>query len=231
MIVRPATRALHLITQPDHAALAAGIMEHWVPLQDAERRASILLAIQEHDNGWREPDEAPSVDPTSGRIYDFISAPAPVRQAVWPRGVARLSHDPWAAALVAQHALTVYDRYRSDESWHGFFAEMEAARDALLSSTRLPLEQLAHDYSYVRVGDLISLVFCNRWLEEQTFASWTFQLRGERVMARPDAFGGRDIPIVVIAREIPDRVYASDEELRSVVFAAPAVTLHGVVGA
>ena len=71
-------------------------MEHCVPLASRPRRDAILHAIAEHDNGWAEGDAAPSVNPATGQIFDFISAPIAVRQGVWPRGVARLAGDPWA---------------------------------------------------------------------------------------------------------------------------------------
>src|SRR5207244_8609773 len=91
-------------------------------------------AIAEHDNGWAEADAAPTVNPENGRIADFVTAPLAVRHAVWPRGIAQLAEDPWAAALVAQHAITVYDRFRSGAAWASFFAELEAARGAMLRS-------------------------------------------------------------------------------------------------
>ena len=121
MIVRPFADRLELITQPDHARLARTIMDHCVPLQNRTRRDAILLAISEHDSGWAGPDAAPVVNPATGRVFDFMNAPPGVRQAVWPRSIAALEGDPWAAALVAQHALTVYDRFRSDRDWTSFF--------------------------------------------------------------------------------------------------------------
>jgi hypothetical protein len=50
------------------------------------RRASILHAVAEHDNGWREVDMAPTVD-AEGRLHDFVSAPLDLRQGVWPRAI------------------------------------------------------------------------------------------------------------------------------------------------
>ena len=126
MIVRQTADAFQLITQPDHAALAAAIMEHSVALADHPRRASILFAVAEHDNGWSEPDAAPLIDPATGVPLDFISAPNDVRQGVWPRGVARLADDPWAAALVAQHAIVIFNRYRSEPAWTQFLCEMRS---------------------------------------------------------------------------------------------------------
>lgn len=232
MIVRSTGPSLHLITQPDHAALARRVMERWVPLHDAERRASILLAIEEHDNGWREPDAAPLVDPADGRVYDFIRVPAAVRQGVWPRGVLRLAEDDeWAAALVAHHAVTVYDRYRSDAEWSGFFPQMEELRDRLVTSAAKNAAQLAHDYAFVRIGDLISLIFCTYWDEPQTFDRWTFTRDGDRVLVSPDALAGREVPIAVNARAIAARRYTDDEDLQRAIRVSPVVTLLGSVSA
>ena len=94
-----------------------------------------------------------------------------MRHGVWPRAIARLADDPWAAALVAQHAITVYDRFRSEAEWTPFFADMEAARDAMVRASGMPLDDLAADYPFVRLGDLISLVFCTGWTDAQRFAT------------------------------------------------------------
>src|SRR5687767_1565604 len=156
MIVRSGNGSTHLITQPDHAALSRRIMEHWLPLAHHARRASILEAVGEHDNGWRELDENPAIDRT-GRVVDFVNAPSQVKQAVWPRGAARLAGDPWTAALVAQHAIAVYDRFRGDAEWSSFFPEMQTIRDGYVRLAGLSLETLLGDYTFVRLGDLVSL--------------------------------------------------------------------------
>jgi hypothetical protein len=227
VIVRSAPHALHLITQPDHASLSARIMRHWAPLHHSARRASILLAIEEHDNGWREPDAEPSIDPATGRVQDFITAAVTVRQGVWPRAIGRLHHDRWAAALVAQHAITVYDRFAKDPEWVDFFADIASRRDALLASSET-LEQLLTDYANVRIGDLISLMFCNQWRDEQRFGQWRFAFDDDCVVVTPDPFEERDVPFAIAAREIPDVLYQSDEHLRQTLQSAPIVTLHGV---
>lgn len=235
MIVRQANGHLRLITQPDHAALARRIMQQWPPLHDVPRRGSILHAIEAHDDGWHDGDAAPSVDPATGRICDFITAPVAVRQGVWPISVKRLApDDPWAAALVAQHALTIYDRYHGDPEWTAFFRAMTIRRDELLAATHETRTTLDADYGFVRIGDLVSLVFCNQWQEEPSFGGFVFGFEPETDTVRiaPDPFGGRRIPVSVTAREIDDRRYESDADLRLAVRAAPQVTLTGqVVGA
>jgi hypothetical protein len=229
VIVRPVHESVQLITQPDHAQLARTIMEQCVDLAARSRRDAILYAIAEHDNGWTEEDAAPTVNPATGSVIDFVSAPLSVRHAVWPRGIARLAADPWAAALVAQHAITVYDRFRSEAEWQSFFAEMEAARSTMLLASGLPLDDLAADYPFVRLADLISLTFCVGWTDEQRFGDWTIQLSGTRIVVTPDAFGGATIPIQIKATGIRNQPFRSDEELRQALNEAEATTLRGEV--
>ena len=229
MIVRPVDDGPQLITQPDHAHLARTIMVHCVPLAARPRRDAILHAIGEHDNGWAEEDAAPPVNPHPGSVADFVSVPLSVRHRVWPRGVARLADDPWAAALVAQHALTVYDRFRSDARWTPFFDEMAVARGAMLRASGMPLDDLEADYPFVRLADLISLTFCAGWADEQRFGDWTVQLFGTRVVVSPDPFGGVVIPIEINAKEIRHRQFRSDAELWDALSEDSTTTLRGEV--
>ena len=204
-------------------------MEHCIPLSARPRRAAILHAIGEHDNGWAEDDATPTVDPENGHVVDFVSAPLSVRHGVWPRAIARLADDPWAAALVAQHAITVYDRFRVNAEWTSFFAEMEVARDTMLNASGLPLDDLAADYPFVRLGDLISLTFCAGWTEEQRFGDWAVRADGTRIVVIPDAFGGVVIPIEIRALEIRGGPFRSDADLRDALAEARLATLRGEV--
>ena len=110
MIVRRESDSLVLITQADHAALSEIIMSAWRGgnLQVHPRRQIVLVANREHDNGWHEFDRSPTIDTETGHPHYFTKAPDEIKQRAWPCGVARLeTSDPEAAALVAQHALTV----------------------------------------------------------------------------------------------------------------------------
>jgi hypothetical protein len=229
MIVRSFPDRLELITQPDHARLARAIMDHCAPLRDQPRRDAILLAVSEHDSGWAGPDAAPTVNPATGGVYDFVSAPLGVRQAVWPLSIAALEGHPWAAALVAQHALTVYERFRADREWTPFFEGIEAARSALLRSTGLPLGDLVADYTFVRLADLISLAFCSGSIDEQRFGEFTVRLNGARVVVTPDVFGGAAIPFAIEARVITNRPFETDDELHRALWEASTAILRGDV--
>lgn len=227
MIIRSTGQRLLFITQPDHAHLSRRIMERCAALRAHPRAASILLAIGEHDNGWAEADAAPTVDAASGRPFDFVSAPLEVRHEVWGRGIARLAAAEWAAALVANHAITVYDRYRADAAWNTFFARMEALRTNMLEASGGSLDDLLADYVYVRLGDLLSLVFCTGWTEAQRFGDWTATGSGSSVFVTPDLFGGETVPLEIEARALPERPYRSTADLRHAFARAEVLVLRG----
>jgi hypothetical protein len=198
-----------------------------VPLAASPRRDGILRAIGEHDNGWIENDASPAVNPDTGAIADFVTAPAAVRQDVWPRGVRRLSNDPWAAALVAEHALTIYDRYRPAPEWTAFFERMLALRDEMIDLAGRSLAELLEDYPFVRLADLASLAFCTRAAEPQRVGEWTVSFLDPAVLVDPYPFVEPEIPIVIEGRLVQGRTFASDVELRTALAAARTVTLRG----
>jgi len=231
MIIRPSIDHLLLVTQPDHAALAGAVMAAWRAdgLPEHPEREEVLLAVREHDHGWLDADAAPTVDPATGAPEDFLDAPVDVRQAVWPRGTARLAGaHPYAAALVAHHALNVYRRHRNDAAWQPFFAGMERARgDALHDVPAGRRAGWPGDYRFLFLGDLISLVFCHGWTQPFEAESHRLILAGTTLEVTPDPFEGGEVPLAVPARRIPARRYESDEDLRRTLAAAPTVMLEG----
>jgi hypothetical protein len=232
MIIRAIGSSQFLITQPDHAALAAHIMRFWSAdgLLDSPRRADILHAIEEHDNGWREVDAAPLVEETTGRILDFIHAPDEVKRGVWPRAVERLRATPYAAALVAQHAIHVYARNRTSSDWAAFFLEMEELRSRNLRQTPSALDELLRDYAFVRLGDLMSLTFCNGWTGPQTDEyGYAIRLTEARLSVSPDPFDGRPVPFEIAASELPDRPFRSAKEAQRALLTAPRIILTGLI--
>lgn len=231
MIVRRADDgAVLLITQPAHASLARKVMEACVPLAEHPRRAGILHAIAEHDRGWQEEDAAPEFDPANG-VVDFIHIPVPVRQRVWPRSVAGLDDDPWAAALVAHHAITVYERYRSEAEWTPFFTTMEALREEMLERADVARDQLPADYVYLRLGDLISLCFCTARPDEQRIGDWSVQWTDPVVLVSPDPFRGREIQMDVTANRVRLERVGSASELAAEINRGEAVVVSGTVKA
>lgn len=95
-----------LISQIDHACLSGQLAEHWgaggfAPLLP---RDELLWAIYHHDDGWRQWELAPDVDPTSGVPRTFTEMELADSLAIWTASIeiAR-SQGNLAAYLVAGH--------------------------------------------------------------------------------------------------------------------------------
>jgi hypothetical protein len=231
MIIRRERDHYLLVTQADHAALSAHIMAHWQldAFPSHPRRDTILTATREHDNGWMEEDATTLVD-AAGEPVDFISAPVPVKHRIWPRAVARAAQtDAYVAALIAQHALTVHGQQRPDPLWTLFLRQMERLRDEQLAGcTAAQRDALGPDYTFVQVGDQLSLIFCNGWTTPFARPGGRTILRGTTLEVTPDPFGGARVPLRIEARRVPARAYASPRELRAACDTAATVTLEGV---
>ena len=230
MIVRDAGGDVLLVTQPEHARLARRIMAQWPPLAAEPRRDEILLAIGHHDAGWADADAAPSVDRGTGDIVDFVGAPLAVRQGGAPRAMAGLAHEPWAAALVAQHGLTVYGRFRGTPEWEAYFAARAQERENLLRQCARSSTMLTADYTFLRLADLISLAFCTGWTREETHDRWTVACEGTHVCVTP-ADAGLSIPIAVEATRLARQRFTSDAHLADAIARGTPVTLDGTLSA
>lgn len=229
MIIRSNEATLLFITQPDHARLAADTIAHWQAdgFPNHPRRDVILLAAREHDNGWIEEDASTYVD-DHGNPLDFVSVPAAVRQRIWPRAVDRMAERSlYAAALIAQHALTVYGTTRADPGWTEFFEVMTGRRDMLLGRAGIDLATLEFDYAFVNAADRISLAFCTAWQTPLESFGRRIILNGQTVEITPDPFEGAQIPLRIVARRLPAGAYASGASLRDALDGAPTELLTG----
>jgi hypothetical protein len=226
VIVVPEEGRLRIITQHDHAHLAAQILSLWRAdgLPDHPRRADLLLAVREHDNGWREADSAPRADPETGRPLDFRTVPREVRIELWRRGTARLAADrPWPALLITHHALALHRELRSEEPWEEeLFAPLDELYEELLeragSSPGRAREEAAADYRFLGLADALSLAACAGWTEpgEQGGYRWRYRPGGREVAGElavePFPLAGATT-FRVPCRSIPDRPFRGDADL------------------
>jgi hypothetical protein len=111
MIRRDAGSDWLLISQHDHAAVAARLAGHVGGRRFAAiqaRRASVLAAIAAHDDGWAAHDAAPTLD-AAGRPLDTLDAPYPVALPAWAAATPAVASTagPWAGLLVSLHALSL----------------------------------------------------------------------------------------------------------------------------
>ncbi len=229
MIIRRQGDSLLFMTQPDHARLAADLLAHWTAdgFASHPRREAVVLAAREHDNGWREVDDAPVFSSSTGMALDFIAVTDEIKQSVWPRAIERVGQtSAYAAALVAQHAAAVYDAHRGKPAWASFFADMESRRDQELARTIHSAEELATDYRFLSVVDLLSLSFCHAWTEEHERSGCRVRYADDGIEVSPDPFG-EPVPVRIRARRLPDRRFASAADLRAAFDDTPPEIVEG----
>jgi hypothetical protein len=235
MIVRQHEGRLLCLTQPDHASLAGRLAEAWAAdgVPGRPTRDRLLEAVRQHDTGWTEADATPLFDPASHGPHGFVTAPLEVRQGAFRRGVETLAPvDPYVAALVAQHGLTVYRRYQHDPAWSSFFPDLEQRRDDLCAPflARVGAQPFTflQDYTVLGLCDLCSLVFCNGWREPHLMEGYEIVLEGSQLVVTPDPFAGIAVELTVPARALPLRPYWSQADLDQAWAEAEQVTLTGV---
>lgn len=176
MIRREAENGFLLITQDDHAALAAEIMEHWgnENFTEPEPRDEIIYAINVHDSGWREWDSMPKVDLATGHPANFMEMSTEDQSHIWERCYASALQDhPYAAGLIALHFARfnqrTLDKDPGDKNALRLKGELEKVVDDKLgieltgySLYDVPRE-IKVNLKLLQIGDIISLTLCHGW--------------------------------------------------------------------
>jgi hypothetical protein len=221
MIAVPEGSSHLLITQPDHAHLAAEILALWRDggLPSHPRRDDLLFAAREHDNGWREADAAPRWNAAAGRPHDFMTLPRADRVELWERGTCRFATErPYAALLIARHARNLFGGRRGEEGWDGLLDFLADFERGLIEETGTAEGELAADYRWIDLADQIALIAAAR-------LPAPVSRHGFRIALLPSgedgavAVGLAPFPLAgattfrVGCRRIPARDYRSDADL------------------
>jgi hypothetical protein len=96
-----------LISQIDHARLAGQLAEHWgadgyAPL--LLPRNELLWTVYHHDDGWHAWEQAPDVDPKSGKPRTFTEMELGDSLVIWTASIETARQEgPLQAYLVAGH--------------------------------------------------------------------------------------------------------------------------------
>jgi hypothetical protein len=154
-----------IVTQPDHAFFAGEILALWREdgLPANLRRAEVIFAGREHDNGWREADAAPRCD-GAGQPIDFAAMPAAERMAIWDRGTERFRRQrPYATLLIVRHARELHRERRREERWRDFLHRLAIAERRLRQDLRVSGKTVTADYRFVAAADRIALAVCAGW--------------------------------------------------------------------
>lgn len=208
-----------MVTQADHAWLAGELLSLWradgVP--ENPRRADLVFAAREHDNGWRETDSAPLLDPETGRPFHFTNLPDGPRIELWRRGIARhVQTRPYAALLICRHAQALHADRRGEVPWDeelfGPLDELANELADLAEEAGADAETVAADYRLLALVDRVSLAACSGAGEPFTVGGYRGRVDGSTVHLTPFPLAGAT-SFDLRCRTIPDRRYSDPVDL------------------
>lgn len=225
-----------LISQLDHARVSAALAAYWgadgvAPLVD---RKALLWAIEHHDDGWREWEQSPDVEPKSGRPRSFTEMDLADTLAIWRRSIELAGqHDPLSGYVVAGHFCRLLesfaDRWQHDPRRVDAEQFLQTHRDAMArwlaawlaqSSDHTPaLAERA--LAQLQLFDALSLYFCcTPTLEPTKFATpdgavitLTREPDGRFTTCTPPAFIVGKLNVEIFGRQVPARQYADRADL------------------
>jgi hypothetical protein len=204
---------LRVVTQSDHARLAADILGLWRDpiLLDNPRRTLILRATAEHDNGWQETDSAPRVDPASGQPFAFDRLPWSVKVETWLRGCDRHRFStPHLALLITRHTLALLEFHSGEDPY--LQELLEDRIEGLCEEASYPRDELELDYRWLSLADRISLRLCLGVTGTERLGDWTVAGPGDKTTLEPFPLAGAT-RFRVASRSVPNRRYDSDTDL------------------
>ncbi len=199
---------------------------------ETERKASILNAVEQHDCGWAEFDEALVLDTGHGSLAGlYRSSRCGEARHVISRDRASRVRSICCSARSPASVARVSALYRGSRVVRVLRGDDRNSRFVLRAARVESLDEMLHDYRLLRAGDLASLAFCNEWADTaDDGCGYSMQWDGTTLTINPDPLDGRTIDIDIKARVISDQRFAAPAEARRAVAAAQVITVTGVVG-
>lgn len=112
MILQEHQGELLAVRQTDHGLQTGAFASHWGNEQTSpfQPRSQVIEAGARHDNGWIGWESHPSLDPETGRAWQFYSLTPHEHVPLYRRGIREASeYDPYAGLLVSMHGAGLYN--------------------------------------------------------------------------------------------------------------------------
>jgi hypothetical protein len=139
---------LLVVRQPDHGVQTGLFAHHWGNEQTPPftPREPVIAAGTRHDDGWKDWEEHPSIDPSTGQPWQFYRLTPHEHVPLYRRGIAMAAqHAPTTGLLVSMHGAGLYnDRYGTFRLAEQHFSASERALvDEFLAEQALFQQSLA----------------------------------------------------------------------------------------
>src|SRR3990172_1086690 len=238
MIRRDVKEGWVLINQHDHAELSGEIMTFWGNKEflRPEPYDEVLFAIRGHDNGWKEWDSSPRINPVNQYPMNFIEMTSSDQAYIWRRCFKRHSVEhPYASALIALHFGKLNEKSLNKnlnnnmaKSLHSeiidFVSNMLNINASDLNLSSFP-KDVQVNLGLVQIGDIISLALCHGWSSNKIkYAPLNYDSSlstlslessdGSNFTIRPYPFAEPLLRFQVRGRKLKQKKFSNDAELR-----------------
>ena len=248
MIRRDVKEGWVLINQHDHAELSGEIMRFWgnKEFSRPEPYDEVLFALRGHDNGWKEWDSSPRINPVNQYPMNFLEITSSDQADIWRRCFKRHSVEhPYASALIALHFGKLNEKSLNKnsnnmaKSLHSeiidFVSNMLKINASDLNLSSLP-KDVQVNLGLVQVGDIVSLALCHGWSSNEikyiplNYDSSLITLKlksndGKNFTITPYPFAESSLRFQINGRKLNQKKFSNDAELRQMLNQAEYETL------
>lgn len=255
MLHREDAEGLIVITQPVHAWIAAQLARNWgnerfgtfAPWEE------ICLGAEQHDVGMTAWDRAPTLNPTTGRPYNFMNMPVSEHVRGWTQaGRQALVQGRYTALLTSLHGTGLYERYHNWtrdtpeeaqavraylQAEYAFQAELLGTlRDDPVYAPYASEEIVTRNRRLVNVWDRLSLALCHGVRDPVSVPDvptatdpvglTLTPMNGDPLHITVDPWPFRDasVRLVCEGRRLPE-TFTDEAAMRAALAAAPWVTI------
>lgn len=165
MIIRTVGDEIIMTEQHQHALLAGELAGQFRSslFGEAARRDEVLLAVRQHDRGWRTLDETPVWNDRDELPFSFQDYPMLPKLLMYKSGIDEVeAMSGYAAVLCSMYYSSFEPIRKGEEPGTRAFHEVELARQERLIRWLGHPDQalLAHHYELLQLCDGLSLYVC-----------------------------------------------------------------------
>ncbi len=163
MIIHEREDEFIMVAQHDHAQVSRDAAEFWRDdyFFGMDKKESVVLAVQEHDRCWIEPDKEPLWNEGAQQPYSFMDYPATPKLAFYKEGINEvIQMDPYAGLLCSMHYASFLDDATSTIG-KDFWNQEKQRQQFLLNKLGIEKDKLlSFHLNLLKFCDNLSLYIC-----------------------------------------------------------------------
>ncbi|MEK3954427.1 DUF3891 family protein [Psychrobacillus sp. FSL K6-1464] len=167
MIVFEREKSYVMVTQDDHAQVSKQIAEHCKDdfYYDSKDVQEVVLAIQEHDRGWIDPDKSPVWNDQLEQPFSFIDYPTDLKISFYGKGLDEVEEMSKYACLLCSLHYSSFVQDADETAVQRFWDIEKQRQDRLYDELGIvgnekKKETLMYHLDLLKFSDFLSLFIC-----------------------------------------------------------------------